>query len=117
MKKRVREAGPSAPLPPMTYHVLIAMSNEAMHGYAIIQAFERLTEGRETLLPGSLYATLARMEEEGLVRAVPPPRHEASAGPARQYFKMTAAGCEAARRESDRRARLLAVAAQRGLAR
>ena len=106
----------ATPLPSQTYHVLLALGNETLHGYGIIQAFEALTDGAETLLPGSLYAALGRMVEEGLLEEAPAPRGETSGGPSRRYYRMTTAGRAAARAESARRERLLELARARGLA-
>ena len=44
---------------------------ESLHGYAIMQAVSEMTQGRETILPGTLYAALARMVDEGLVARRP----------------------------------------------
>lgn len=104
------------PLAPQTYHVLLALGDETLHGYGIIQSFEELTGGAETLLPGSLYAALGRMVQDGVIEEASPPRHESSNGPARRYYRMTASGRAAARAESARRARLLELARARGLA-
>lgn len=104
------------PLAPQVYHILLALGDETLHGYGIIQAFEELTGGAGTLLPGSLYAALGRMTEDGLVEGAPPPRGASSGGPARRYYRMTAAGRAAARAESARHARLLEAARSRGLA-
>jgi DNA-binding PadR family transcriptional regulator len=104
------------PLAPQTYHVLLALGDRTLHGYGIIQAFEELTAGAETLLPGSLYAALGRMVQDGMIVEAPPPRKESSGGPARRYYRMTARGRAAARAESARRARLLELARARGLA-
>lgn len=106
----------SQSLAPQTYHILLALGEETLHGYGIIQAFEELTEGVETLLPGSLYAALGRMLEEGLVEEARAPRGANSGGPARRYYRMTRRGRAAARAESARRARLLELARARGLA-
>lgn len=104
------------PLASQTYHVLLALGEETLHGYGIIQAFEELTDGAETLLPGSLYAALMRMVDDGVVEEARPPRGASSGGPARRYYRMTARGRAAARAESARRARLLELARARGLA-
>lgn len=104
------------PLAPQTYHILLALGDEKLHGYGIIQAFEELTEGAETLLPGSLYAALGRMVQDGLIEEAAPPRNDSSSGPPRRYYRMTAAGRAAARAESARRSRLLDLARARGLA-
>jgi DNA-binding PadR family transcriptional regulator len=108
--------GTTPPLAPQTYHILLALGGQTLHGYGIIQAFEELTGGAETLLPGSLYASLGRMVEDGLVEETRAPRGAGSGGPARRYYRMTARGRAAARSESARRARLLNLARARGLA-
>jgi DNA-binding PadR family transcriptional regulator len=104
------------PLAAQTYHILLALGGETMHGYGIIQAFEELTDGAQTLLPGSLYAALSRMVEDGLVEEARAPRGSSSGGPARRYYRMTSRGRAAARSESARRARRLERARARGLA-
>lgn len=104
------------PLAPQTYHVLLALGDETLHGYGIIQAFEELTGGAETLLPGSLYAALGRMVQDGVIEEAAPPPDDSSSGPPRRYYRMTARGRAAARAESARRARLLELARARGLA-
>jgi DNA-binding PadR family transcriptional regulator len=104
------------PLAPQTYHILLALGGETLHGYGIIQAFEELTGGAETLLPGSLYAALGRMVQDGIIEEAAPPPNDSSSGPARRYYRMTRRGRAAARTESARRARLLDLARARGLA-
>ncbi|HSG47617.1 MAG TPA: PadR family transcriptional regulator [Longimicrobiales bacterium] len=104
------------PLSGQHYHILLALGNEAMHGYGIIQAFEAMTEGRETLLPGSLYAALGRLVEVGLLEETEPPAGVASGGPRRRYYRVTDLGRAVARAESSRLARLLELARGRNLA-
>ncbi len=101
------------PLSPPVYHVLLALGAEAMHGYAIMQAFDELTGGREQLLPGTLYATLRRMVEGGLLREVEPPSPDDDAR--RRYYRVTERGRALAAAESARMQRLLDVAAARRL--
>lgn len=100
-------------LTPHMYHVLIALGDGVLHGLGIIRTFEELTGGRETLLPGSLYATLARMVELELLAEAEPPAGEHSGGPSRRYYRVTALGREAVKNESRRRARLLELARRR----
>src|ERR1041384_4465213 len=68
------------PLSPPVYHVLLAIGGETLHGYAIMQRFEELMEGAEQILPGTLYATLGRMVEHGLIEETRAPRGEESGG-------------------------------------
>lgn len=50
--------------------VLVSLSDGPKHGYAIMTDVEAGT-GRP-MGPGTLYATLARLEERGLIEALPP---------------------------------------------
>ena len=97
------------PLSPPVYHVLLALGGDAMHGYAIMQAFNEKTGGQETLLPGTLYATIARMVEAELIEETDTPPDD-PADRRRRYYRVTPYGREVARAESDRLRRLLAVA-------
>lgn len=49
------------------YYVLLSLSEEARHGYGIMQYVSQLTVGRVTIGAGTLYALLGRFEEEGLI--------------------------------------------------
>ena len=51
------ESDPSAllPLPPATFHILLALAEEDRHGYAIIQEVEARTGGELKLSAGTLY--------------------------------------------------------------
>lgn len=101
------------PLSPPVYHVLLALGDGALHGYAIMQAFEEMTGGAALLLPGTLYATLARMAETGLVEEVPPP--PASEDARRRFYRVTVWGREVAVAESERMRALVEVARARHL--
>lgn len=101
------------PLSPPVYHVLLALGEDTAHGYAIMQTFDGLTGGREKLLPGTLYATLARMLETGLLEEVDAP---ADADARRRYYRVTEWGRAVAEAESQRMRLLLNVASSRGIA-
>lgn len=105
------------PLPPSMYNVLLALGERTLHGYGMIQAFEEMTGGAETLLPGTLYATIARMVDEGLLEETDrPPDADPSGGPRRRYYRVTGYGRAVARAESERLGRLLDVARAQDLA-
>ena len=104
------------PLPPQAFNVLLALGDGCLHGYGIIQAFEALTEGSETLLPGSLYGTLGRMVAASLLEEVGSPAGESSSGPPRRYYQATNLGKSVARAEVERMERVLALARARRLA-
>ena len=110
MKRPARDPDALLPLKHATYQVLLALGDEPLHGYAIMQAVSGMTHGQEKILPGTLYAALARMVDEELVEESAPPDHDPSGGPARRYYRRTAFGRAVARAESERLRALLDVA-------
>ena len=114
MRRLTRDPGALLPLKQATYQILLALDDgEVLHGYAIMQAITAMTGGRESILPGTLYAALARMVDEGLVdeaAARDAAAEDASGGPPRRYYRRTKFGRAVARAESERLRALLAVA-------
>jgi DNA-binding PadR family transcriptional regulator len=105
------------PLTPPVFSVLLTLGTRAMHGYAMMQELERRTEGREILLPGSLYATIARMLEDGLIQEVPAPKSEETTDKRRRFYKVTELGRAVARAEVTPLDRLLELAREQKLIR
>lgn len=109
------------PLSPPVYHILLALGDEVLHGYGIMRRFQELLQGEDQLLPGTLYATLARMTESGLIEPAKAPRGDGSGGPPRRHYRVSARGRAAAEAESERMRRLVTLARRRawlpGLAR
>ena len=58
----------SAPLTPAVLHILLALSSEERHGYGIMKQVNADSRGKVTMGPGTLYGSLARMMEAGLIR-------------------------------------------------
>jgi DNA-binding PadR family transcriptional regulator len=91
---------PPRPLTPATFHILLTLARGAVHGYGIKHAVEERTIGAVQLGPGTLYAALARLVDEGLVRQIPPRRtSRPTAGPPSPTYALTAAGRAALRME------------------
>jgi DNA-binding PadR family transcriptional regulator len=103
---------PALPMSPTAYQVLLTLGDDTLHGYAIMRRFEELTQGADELLPGTLYTTLGRMVELGWIEEAPPPRGEESSGPPRRHYRITPQGRKAAKTESERIRRLVAVVKQ-----
>jgi DNA-binding PadR family transcriptional regulator len=111
MKRLSRDPAALLPLKHSTYQILLSLEDgESLHGYAIMQAVAAMTDGGETILPGTLYAALARMVDEGLVEESEPRRDDPSGGPPRRYYRRTPFGRAVARAESERLRALLDVA-------
>lgn len=83
-----------------TFMVLAALADEQRHGYGIIQEVERLSNGKSLLRAGTLYATLDRLSQDGLVSVA---GEEVVDGRMRRYYKLTAQGNEVLATESRRR--------------
>lgn len=98
------------PLRPSIYGILLALGDAEMHGYAIMRSLADQTDGRERILPGTLYASIARMVEDGLIEDCDPPADETSGGPERRYYRRTQFGRAVARAESERLRSLLDLA-------
>jgi DNA-binding PadR family transcriptional regulator len=102
------------PLPPATFHILLALLDEERHGYAIIQDVEARTEGELRLSAGTLYRSIARMVEQGLITEVAK-RHTAADDQRRRYYRLTPFGTAVARAEMRRLSQLVRLARARGL--
>ena len=102
------------PLPPATLHILLALADEDRHGYAIIQDVEARTDGQLRLSAGTLYRSLARMVEQGLIVEVAQRRMRTD-DERRRYYRITAFGTAAARAELRRLAQLVRSGRARGL--
>jgi len=103
------------PLQPAVFHILMALAEDDRHGYAIIQAIAERTEPRIRLSAGTLYRSIHRMLEDGLVVEIdqrPGPGEDER----RRYYRITPFGRKAARAEAQRLADLVNLARASGLA-
>jgi DNA-binding PadR family transcriptional regulator len=104
------------PLPPATFHILVALADDDRHGYAIMQDVADRTGGELKLSAGTLYRSIQRMLEQGLIaelRERPAPELDDER---RRYYRITPFGRAAARAEARRLAQMLRLARARGLA-
>ncbi len=98
----------------LEYHVLLAMANGPLYGYAIKEAVETESAGTLTPRAGSLYRVLARLmtralvtETESVEATSPHPGRE------RKYYGLTAEGRRALAAEARRQRGAAALAEQR----
>ena len=102
------------PLPPATFHILLALAAEDRHGYGIIQDVEHRTGGALRLSAGTLYGAIQRLLEQGLI--VEQRRRPGQGGdPRRRYYRITRFGTAVARAETRRLAQLVRMARGIGL--
>src|SRR5205823_3909389 len=98
----MRKSIPTGPLTPAVFHILLALYGRERHGYDIMHQVKEDSQGAVKMGPGTLYGSLDRMIEAGLVMK------SDTRDPRRIYYKLTALGQTAMKSESNR---LLAVAA------
>jgi DNA-binding PadR family transcriptional regulator len=101
------------PLTPVVFEILLALAEDARHGYAIMQEVEHRSEGRINLHPGTLYRALGRLLDEGMIEEL----SEAPAGSAddphgqrRRYYRLTRLGRAVAEAEARRLASQVSAA-------
>jgi DNA-binding PadR family transcriptional regulator len=102
------------PLQPTTFHILLSLTDEERHGYAIILEVARRTQGELKLSAGTLYRSIQRMVESGLItetRNRPEMDDER-----RRYYRITPLGKAVAEAEAGRLRDLLKMARLCGVA-
>jgi DNA-binding PadR family transcriptional regulator len=90
------------------YHILLSLLKEERHGYAIMQAIETLSDGAMRLGPGTLYTSIRKLLEAGMIEESGE-RPEAD-DERRRYYRLTSGGREAVRVETRRLAQLVRFA-------
>lgn len=100
------------PLPTAAFHILLVLSVGERHGYGIMQDVEAMTGGAVRLSPGTLYRTIQRLLEQGLIEES---RASSTVDPRRRPYGVTAFGRAVARAESSRLAELVRLAEGAGL--
>jgi DNA-binding PadR family transcriptional regulator len=104
------------PLPPATFHILVALSDGERHGYAIMQEVAARTGGDVHLTAATLYRSIQRMLEQRLIvetKDRPAPEFDDER---RRYYRVTPFGREVAKAEARRLAQMLTLARAKGLA-
>jgi DNA-binding PadR family transcriptional regulator len=97
------------------FQILVTLADQDRHGYAIMQDVANRTGGRMKLSPGTLYGSIKRMLEDGLILEVderPDPHQDDER---RRYYRLTPLGRRAAQTEADRLATLVRQARAAGL--
>lgn len=105
-----------SPLTPAVLHILLALSTKERHGYGIMKQVQADSQGKVKMGPGTLYGSLGRMLEAGLVRESDKRIDPEMDDERRVYYRITGLGQEALAAELKRYREVVAVAKQRRLA-
>jgi DNA-binding PadR family transcriptional regulator len=100
------------PLTPAAFHILLVLAEGATHGYAIMQQVAELTDRLVHLGPGTLYRSIQRLLDDGLIEEV---AESAPANADRRQYRLTVFGRRVACAEAARLAVLVRAARRRGL--
>ena len=98
------------PLTPATFQILMALVDGERHGYAIMREVAERSEGTVRLGPGTLYGTLKRLLDVGLVAESGERAGSETDDERRRYYKITKLGLGAARAEARRLEQLVRAA-------
>jgi DNA-binding PadR family transcriptional regulator len=107
---------PNTPLTPAVLHILLALSAGPRHGYAIMKEVDSDSQGKVKMGPGTLYGSINRMMESGLVRESDRRVDPEMDDERRVYYEITAPGRNALASELERYREVVAVARKRQLA-
>jgi DNA-binding PadR family transcriptional regulator len=103
------------PLPAAVFHILIALADRDRHGYSIMQDVAGRTGGKVQLSAGTLYSSIRRMLEQGLIEELAESPDPSSTDERRRYYRLTRFGKRAAAAEVERLNALLKQARATGL--
>ena len=97
----VKGRTPRRPLPVAATHMVLALLPGELHGYALMREVEELSGGAVRLGPGTLYGTISRLVDDGLIEETTNriPRDD---GDRRRYYQLTASGRKVAHAELER---------------
>ena len=103
------------PLPTAVFHVLVALADRDRHGYSIMQDVSTRTDGKVRLGAGTLYSSIRRMLEQGLLEELSESPDPESRDERRRYYRITKWGRRVAMAEARRLTAMLTQARETGL--
>ena len=110
MKSRRSDPQTLLPLPVSEFQILLALADEERHGYAIRREVAERTNGDVQLGPGTLYGSIKRMVNSGLIAESDERPDPELDDERRRYYGITPLGRKVAVAEARRMERLVAIA-------
>ena len=102
------DAAAFLPLTATWFHILLTLSEQPTHGYAIRQAVDARTGGRLRLWPATLYGNIGELQDAGLIEEWTPT--QASDAVPRRFYKLTRLGVRVLLAETERLETLVKLA-------
>ncbi|HEU5379934.1 MAG TPA: helix-turn-helix transcriptional regulator [Ktedonobacteraceae bacterium] len=110
MKEKERRPEDLLPLTPAVFHILLALADGEKHGYGIMKEVTTRTEGSMRMGPGTLYGSIGRMLESGLIEMSDERPDAEMDDERRRYYRLSDFGLRVAQAEAHRLAQLLRIA-------
>jgi DNA-binding PadR family transcriptional regulator len=107
MKYNKRDVGELLPLTPAMFHILLTLCDGGKHGYAIMREVESRSAGGVRLGPGTLYRSIQKMLDDGLVKETAERPNTENDDERRRYYEMTDFGRAVAAAEAERLAEVV----------
>jgi DNA-binding PadR family transcriptional regulator len=96
-----------------SFLILLALSERPRHGLGIVEDVEAASGGEVKLGPGTLYGSLQKLAQDGLIRETAEAPDPADHDPRRRYYRLTPKGERALKGEASRLRTLVDAAAKR----
>jgi DNA-binding PadR family transcriptional regulator len=106
---------PNSPLTPAVFHILLALSSGERHGYGIMKQVQADSQGKVNMGTGTLYGSLKRMLDAGLVKESDKRVDPEMDDERRIYYQITGVGKKALASELERYKHIVTLAQERKL--
>ncbi len=103
---------PNLPLTEVSFYILLSLSREPRHGYAIMKDVQAISDGRINLTAGTLYGAIKRLVETGWIVRYEDQELDETGRP-RKVYRLTRLGQELLVAETRRLQSLVTAAHQR----
>jgi DNA-binding PadR family transcriptional regulator len=90
------------PLTPAMFHILLALADKERHGYEIMREVDERTAGKMRVGPGTLYGSIKRMLNDGLIEELDERPHPQLDDERRRYYRLSDFGRRVAIAEAER---------------
>ena len=115
MTRDARNPESLLPLPTAVFHILIALADRDRHGYSIMQDVAARTDGKVQLSAGTLYSSIRRMLEQGVIEELRESPDPSSTDERRRYYHLTPLGRAVLEAETARLDALVKQARRKGV--
>lgn len=109
------EENKNTSLTPAVFHILLALSGGELHGYGIMKQVEADSQSKVKMGAGTLYGSLKRMLDAGLVKESSKRIDPEMDDERRIYYQISSVGAEALTAELERLQSIVGLARQLNL--